>query len=314
MIVIGLVVMGLSVVVGQRLLAVEDPPRGDLFPGGVGIAPDVRAKPGRGFVAGLGARFTGCDDALDVTIAIAGTADYFEDNKTTLAKRIGFTVALPSKGLNDITVHYGDGYFDATTPLAAVPRQHLASGTLRTEAPSERLVVTRVRGSIARWPSHLASLVIQFKAAWLVDRGLGSCYVKLPPLVGGSTIIAAQDGLGRAAQDRDTFATRFPNAAAWMSDENETVFVPYVRSLAILNGVSVVDAGRHEVLRYQPETNTISSNFPSLACSHAPPTGGPLGERSRVPLPDWSASSTVADSSQWQRRAPVVSGTSFCCS
>jgi hypothetical protein len=57
---VGALLMALSVVIGRDLLEVAEPPRGELFPAGAGIAPEVRPARGRGFLAGMGVRFTSC--------------------------------------------------------------------------------------------------------------------------------------------------------------------------------------------------------------------------------------------------------------
>lgn len=274
---LGVALMVLSVVVGQRLLSVEKPPHGELFSTGIGIAPQVRAKTDRSFVVGLAARFTDCDDPVDVTLAVAGTAEYFEDHEAKLKKRTSFTVALPSTKVDEVTVGASvDGYFEALNPLTANPRDPEQVAGLETEPPSEIAGVTRIRGTIRGWSSHLAALVFRFKAKWLEERGLGTCYLKLPPLVGGWTILGAQAGIGRSAPSDEAYDEKFPFEEQ-VSNDNETLFVPYVRSLAIRNGVAVVEAGKNEVLSSEPETNTVAGGVPAIGCFQSSPDTGELG-------------------------------------
>jgi hypothetical protein len=274
---LGVALMVLSVVVGQRLLSLEKPPRGALFPAGVGIAPQVRAKTDRSFVVGLAARFRDCDDPVDVTLAVAGTAEYFEDHEAKLKKRTSFTVAVPSTTVDEVAVGTSlDGYAEALDPLNASPGDAEQVGALETEPPSEIAGVTRIRGTIRGWSSHLAALVFRFKAKWLEERGLGTCYLKLPPLVGNSTILGAQAGIGRSAPSDEAYLERFL-AEERVVNEADTLFVPYVRSLAIRNGVVVVDAGNNEVLSSEPETNTVAGGVPAIGCFRASPDTGDLG-------------------------------------
>jgi hypothetical protein len=275
LIVIGIALMVLSVTIGQRLLDVEEPPRGELFPAGVGIASDVKGEFNRNFTIGLAVTFIDCDDPVNVTIGIAGTAEYFEDNEIPLSRRTDFTVTVPSEELGEVTVGHGGGYFDVLNPLIA---KSLSGGPLRTEAPVERQGVTIIRGSMEEWSSHLSSLVVQFKAHWLIDRGLGTCYLKLPPLVGTSTIIGAQVGPGRTTQSEGAFAQKFPDAE-YTNNESGTIFAVYDRSLAIHNGLSVVQPGRNDILKFEPSPNTIAAGLAAIACSQSAPTTGDLGTR-----------------------------------
>ena len=275
---LGVVLMVLSVVVGQRLLSLEKPPQGELFPAGVGIAPQVRARNDRSFVVGLAAKFRDCDDPVDVTLAVAGTAEYFEDHEAQLKKRTSFTVAVPSTKVDEVTVGTSlDGYFEALNPLTASPRDAEQVGALKTEPPSEIAGVTRIRGTIRGWSSHLAALVFRFKANWLEERGLGTCYLKLPPLVGSSTIVGAQAGIGHSAPSDEAFLEKCPAGGERTVNDTETLFVPYVRSLAIRNGVAVVQAGENEVLSSEPETNTVAGGVPAIGCFQASPDTGEMG-------------------------------------
>ncbi len=122
-IVIGALLMALSVAVGMHLLEIKDPPRGELFPAGAGIATDARPRVDRGFVAGMAVGFRSCDRPVDVTLVFAGTAEYFEDNRAVLTTETGFTLALPgTDDVTDVSVAYGHGFSDALAP-------HTAEGT-----------------------------------------------------------------------------------------------------------------------------------------------------------------------------------------
>lgn len=290
--VIGLLVMVLSLVVGLRILAVEPPPQGELYEAGVGFAPDVAARPGRGFVVGLAARFTDCNDPVEVTIAIAGTAEYFEDNENALRRRTGFTIAVPGKGIDEIALGYGGGgYEDALKPsLAKRTRWRMVDPVRREEARVTPRTVTSIRGSVGNWSSHLHSLVVTFDADWLSDRGLGTCYLALPPLAGEYSILGAQDARGRSAGSVEEALRRFPTAILLMNGRRDLV-VSHAPALFVRNGVAVVPTGGHEILRIEPAANTNSAGVPALACSKPPLEPGRLGSPAAdvVELPDGSA-------------------------
>ena len=281
-IVIGLLLAAVSIIGGRSILSVEPSPQGQPFRAGVGIAPDVRPDRNRGFLVGLAAKFSDCDAPVDVTIAFTGTAEYFENNARRLRKRTGFTIAVPSKGLDDVTIGYGaesgGGYEDALTPhLAQTGEEWLTRGSLRTEPSAEHLEVTSIRGSMANWSSHLASLIVKFKANWLVDRGLGTCYLKLPALAGLYSVIGAEDGLGRARERQR--ADEVDATYAPISDDTGTLFAPYERSLFTRKGLSVIETGKNEILKSEPAANTVAAGLPAIACSQSPVVEGELRKR-----------------------------------
>ena len=277
---IGVALMVLSVLVGTRLLSVEPPPRKAPFAAGVGVAPEVNPRPGRGFVVGLAARFRGCDDPVEVTVAVAGTAEYFEDNAARLGKRTAITIAVPTKDVRDVTLHHGDvGYWDAINPHLAAIGDWLPEGSVRTRPTRTNPVyVTSVGGDIAEWSSHLTSLLVRFKADWLVDRGLGTCYLTLPPLTGEYSVFGAQDGRGRAGRTLDDVQTT-ESVLPIYRNEDETLFAPYDEALEVRDGVAVVEAGANEVLEFQPPANALVGGIPAIACATVPLKIGELGSR-----------------------------------
>jgi hypothetical protein len=277
-IVLGILLMVLTVLVGQRVLEIKEPPRGELFAGGVGIATAVKPKPSRGFMASLGARFTSCSDPVEVTIVLAGSAEYFEDHQSELLTRRTVTVALPGRDLHDVRLGYGGDYGDLFDPLHAspYPEAHL---NLTSTPPREHLAVTSVTGRIAKWSTHVAPLVVRFKADWLAPRGLKTCYLKLPPLTGEHSIIAAQDARGRSAGTLDEFETRFPTLPETLHNDRQTIFVPLDTSLTLHHGISVVQPGENDVIGSEPDTQVITGGLPALACSSHSATVGNLGDR-----------------------------------
>jgi hypothetical protein len=278
LIVFGASLMTLSLLVGQRVLAIEEPPHGEQWPAGVGIKASVRPKPNRGFMASLGARFDGCDRPVAVTIVLAGSAEYFEDREAALGKVDTLTIAVPGKGLKDLKVGYGDTYFDLFDPLDVTPTKdiHVA---LTADAPREQLAVTSVKARMRAWRRHLAPIVVRFQADWLAPRGLGTCYLKLPPLVGDPTILGAEDASGLSAASADAFMKRFPEVETWVSNDDDTIFVPYDTGLTVRQGISVVDPGKHEVLDSRPDAQIITGSLPGIACSSHSMRTGFLGDK-----------------------------------
>jgi hypothetical protein len=280
LVVVGLLMMVLSVVVGQRVLAVKEPPRGEQFAAGVGIVPGLSARPNRGFMASLGARFRSCDEPVDVTIVLAGSAEYFEDRESGLRRRRAreVMVGVPGKDLEDLRMGYGSTYFDLFVPFRSVETQD-AEVRFTAAEPRERRAVTSIAGRMAAWADHMAPIVVRFKADWLVPRGLGTCYLRLPALVGTSSVIGAQDARGRSVANRAEMLRKFPKAAAQVSDEEDTIFVPYDTGLTTIEGVSVVDPGKNDLLSSQPETQVITGGRPGLSCTAHSPRTGELGDK-----------------------------------
>jgi hypothetical protein len=278
LIVIGVTLMTLSLVVGQRVLSIDGPPHGEQWAAGVGIAPGVRPKPDRGFMTSLGARFNGCDKPVEVTIVLAPSAEYFEDKRAALGKTDQLTIGVPGKGLQDLRAGYGDTYFDLFAPLAAGPTTDTRVA-LTADAPRERRAVTSIKVTMRAWSRNLAPVLIRFKADWLAPRGLGTCYLKLPPLVGGPSILGAEDALGHTATSAAAFVKKYPTIENWISDDDDTLFVPYDTGLTIRRGIAVVDPGKHEVLDSRPDTQIITGSLPGIACTSHPMPVGALGNQ-----------------------------------
>jgi hypothetical protein len=265
-----------SVVAGLSVLRVDEPPVGELFAAGPGIATGLGPAPGRGMVAGLGVRFTGCDRPLEGTLVFAGTAEFFEDHAVALARPRHVTVAVPgTEGVEIDSVGLGGGYYDALAPnTAAADGGESSASPLEHEPPVRRLAVTSVDAVVRGWSSSLSPIVVRFTADWVERRGLGTCYLKLPPLVGTATVIGAQDGRGRGVPTRD----ELPNGDETHSNDG-SVWVPYRRAMAIGSAVAVVDAGRHEVIDADRAPNAVAGSLPAYACSGGDPSTGELGDR-----------------------------------
>lgn len=277
-IVLGVLLMVLAVVVGQRILAIDEPPRGELFAAGVGIVPPVAAKADRGFIASLGARFRSCEEPVEVSIVLAGSAEYFEDHRTALRRRTRLTVSVPDTDLGNVRMSYGDDYDDLFSPVNA-RRSPDADVTLNTDKPRAHRVVTSIGARMERWAEHVVPLVVRFDADWLVPRGLGTCYLKLPPLTGEPSIIAAQDGRGRSSGTVAGLHEAFADTSNIVFDRRETIFVPYDRMLMIRRGIAAVEPGKNEILGSEPDTEIVSGGLPAHACVTRAPTTGALGDR-----------------------------------
>jgi len=282
LIVVGLTLMTLSLVIGQRVLSIKEPPHGERWTAGVGVAASVPPKPNRGFMTSLGAQFRGCDQPVDVTLVLAPSAEYFEDRLAALRKVDELTIGVPGKGLKDVRVGYGDTYSDLFAPFDAGPTTDTRVG-LTAEAPHEQRVVTSITAKMRAWTRSLVPVVVRFKADWLAPRGLGTCYLRLPPLVGNDSIIGAEDARGMSVASAAQFDDKFPYENASLSDDRDTIFVPYDTGLTIRNGISVVDPGKNEVLDSRPDAQVVTGSLPAIACaSHSPRTGGVGDQRAEL--------------------------------
>ena len=267
----GLLIVLVSVVTGRSLLTVEEPPGGELYETGVGVAPDDRAKPDPrhgGFLVGMATQFTSCDEPVAVTLGVVGSAEYYERRRAELRRPTTIRLALPSNGLRRaIAVDYGGrGYEDALKPPLARPAARpVGSPIVGRPVEHPDAEITSIGVTIDGWSSHLQSLVVRFEANWLRKRGLGTCYLALPPLVGEYTVLAAQAARNRTTREADGLVQVHPQLGDPLANNSSTVYAWYDRSLLVRNGISVVGESRDIVESSLPHRRGGVSRYCMLA-------------------------------------------------
>jgi hypothetical protein len=191
-------------VVGIMALSQQSPQR--VEPSSVGVVPPVAARPARGFTVGLVARLNSCDQPLDVTVVAAGTAEYWIDNAARMRGRSRFRLALPGVLDRKVEVRTGTTAGDVvdpdTTRLRRGDAPLVAPPDFRVDPVQQRGDLTIVSGAIKNWPATLVPIIAEFRADWIEERGIGTCFIHLPAIAGDLSILSAQRALGKARHVR----------------------------------------------------------------------------------------------------------------
>jgi hypothetical protein len=244
---------------------------------GIGVVTSVHPNPGRGVALSAGVRFRSCDEPVDVTLVATGTTEFWLDQARRLRQGGTVRLAIPGRGLRDVGIRLGrDG---KTAPLA--PMTEREPPDARSRLPASELVpmpvrelrsVTVVGARIPRWGQHLRPVVVEFEADWLDRRThLGSCFLSLPALTGFSTVLSAQEVLGRAVEDVNQLEG--PSSIFVVSSEETGLEAYYSTEYEITRGVTSVSLGsssmRGELSAPGPDANVRGAT--SWTCSSTPP-------------------------------------------
>ena len=189
-------------VVGVMALSQKSPRREE--PASIGFVAPRPAQPGRGFTLGLVARMKSCRKPLDVTVVAAGTAEYWVDNAAKLRGPVRFTLALPRVIGGKVDLRPGTTATDVVDPDTTTLRRDdpplVSRRDFRIES-SEQIGnddLTVISGTIRNWPGTLVPVIADFRADWIEERGIGTCFIHLPAIAGDLSILSAQRALGKA--------------------------------------------------------------------------------------------------------------------
>ena len=187
------------ILIGVFALSQESPERKE--PASVGFVPPLGGKPGRGFTVGLVARLRSCEEPLDVTVVAAGTAEYWLDNAAALRGRVAFQLALPGV-VGEVELRPGTTATDVVDPDTTELRRNdpplLLPGDFRRTRTRRTGDLLIVGGTIRDWPKTLVPVIADFRADWIEERSLGTCFIHLPAIAGDLSILSAQRALGNA--------------------------------------------------------------------------------------------------------------------
>lgn len=287
--VIGAVMIVASLVAGLWLLPIRSAPSAE--PRSVGLVPPERPRtstsPGadrgmRGFTLSTAVTVGDCGDPVEVVMVANGSAEYWSDRTRAFPQVSRFRIALPGTSLRDIKVGLSDRAIDSQFPMHAVAH---GSRSLRA-LPTRRLLdvdTTVVSAKVRDWREHVRGIVVTFRANWLRGRGLESCYLVLPAITGGLSVLAAQVARGRAT--RDAGRIRAANRLIIRS-RRLGLAARYDRGLETTFGVTTVVVRDGDVLGEAslPGPDLSSEGHPTWVCRTAPPTVAPLRrERRRTP-------------------------------
>jgi hypothetical protein len=184
---LGVVLIVGSIMWGRARLDVSPPPTD--FPPEIAFRGPGWPVTHRGIVIGTNLQVAGCDAPVEVTILAAATAEYWRRNRRDIAQTPRFEFEIDGPNLVNVTAGLADAR-DNLDPsrLSLAPfdaRSAHGVTRLRVRRRHEQTVIT---GRVERWDRTWSPIYVHFFAGWLAPRGRGSCFVRLPALVGTGTI------------------------------------------------------------------------------------------------------------------------------
>jgi len=209
------------------VLEVRDPPassiakRGRIVPSFAFVTP-VMPRTGNGFAMTMAVRVRDCDQPVDVTLRIAGTAEFWGDQRrvrTLLARRTvppatrrnlvlerDAPVIVSYFGAPLLNVHVGPAANLAEVEEdPPVPRRMPSKFAFARPSDLQPIAVGRGEGVVRagilsngqnqqlgyrfrNWIESRTPILVSFRSEWLTPRSPGSCYLRLPALVGSDTV------------------------------------------------------------------------------------------------------------------------------
>ena len=278
LLVVGIALVVLPVVIGAGRLDTTSPER--LDPAGVGYRPPVPARTGcrrqrreltcsdRGVAIGLTATVKSCNEPVDAVVVVAGTAEYWHDQRARLGSRADFVLALPDVA-GEPSVFAGTAASEVIDPLDAPlrPTQDVRLTATVEESPHG---ITVVRGRVERWRRSLAPIVARFRGDWVERTGLGTCIVRMPAVEGAFSVLAAQEALGHAAPVGEVYSTDRRTLTVFNEETRRgAVYRPQLDP-TLSQATVVVQDGSVDVDESLPGPDTAVSGNPTWTC-HVPP-------------------------------------------
>jgi hypothetical protein len=198
------VALGIALIFVPALVAIDQlrvgaPARQE--PSSVAVIPFPYPTRDAGVAVGMLVEVKGCGSDVDVTVVAEPTAEYWLANRN--ARLVRF--ALPDAVDGDVRFHLGDSASDVTTPQDVVDRGQRGAATdpatirvidKRSEGQKRDLLVATLE--VPHWNRTLRPVIASYSAQWLENRGLGSCWLRLPALTGDLTVLAAKRALDQA--------------------------------------------------------------------------------------------------------------------
>lgn len=204
---LGLLLLAVAIMGASWLLLNRAAGYGPLDDRIVGFAtPVVPKERDRSFYVSVRLIVKSCGDPVDVSVLVTGTAEFWKDwhRKIPNPTPIGLAViddqivrddgaetppSLRASRLDEIADYFGapDPRHAGGYARAGEFRRN-GSGWLAKEGdPADSAAGFLSLASIRNWGQSWAPVAISFKADWLEPRGLRSCYLQFPTLVGYQT-------------------------------------------------------------------------------------------------------------------------------
>jgi hypothetical protein len=256
----------LSILAGAWLLPTKQQPTGE--PPGIGVVPPAPSRYADGFAVGMAITVHKCGEPVSVTVVANGTGDYWRDHPPPEFPFLThFQIALPGHVRTAIGMTQEAGAIEE--PADAVADPPSATRFFQAGAqtyPTEDITV--VSGTVKRWARHLNAIVATFKADWLKPRGLGTCYLQMPSLTGGRSVLAAQKARGKATRGT-------PPAGELLTVSKETGWsAPYDPTVETVLGSTTVVVNNGDVLNEasRPGPDETTHGYATWVCETTPPT------------------------------------------
>jgi hypothetical protein len=268
---IGLLILLGGALYGLQGFDVKDMPlRG---PDGVAFVGPALDSPVRGVVVSLSAQVAGCRNPVEVTVAAAGSAEYWRHNEERMGREGTFAFAIDDPGakVREVALAPPDTVLNEHTTFNAHLYPHPQRGLIETRVERNRLA-TVASGRIRNWRRSWEAVYVRFAANWLYERSRGSCFLLLPALTG-----SAATGALFAGQGSDSAGG--PNARNILGLAESRPF----RHRGTFQATSAVQALGGEVdgqlSRPSPEESTLSAAW---RCSEVSPFVNRLSRRQVV--------------------------------
>jgi hypothetical protein len=191
-------VLGIALVSVPALVAVDQlrilaPTRQE--PSSLAVIPRPAPTRDAGVAVGMLAEVKDCASDVQVTVVAEPTAEYWLAHRT--ARDVKF--ALPDARNDDVRFRLGQSASDVTTPQDVVDRVQRPARTggtsiqvtdIRYKGPKRDLLVASL--DVRDWNRTLAPVIASYSADWLENRGLGSCWLRLPALTGDLAVLTSK--------------------------------------------------------------------------------------------------------------------------
>lgn len=245
---------------------------------GIGVVPSEAPETGRGFVVSMGVRFKSCRRPLDVTVVVAGSAEYWIDHAGQMRASGSVDVAIPDTKLDNLKAGIGvDGKLAPSAPFTEEDLPKRLSRKAFESHIDRRRDVTILSARVRRWGRHLKPLVIRFEARWLSPRDrLGTCYLEVPALAGPATALSAQIARKEAFTEK-RFAmvdcAKLTCSIIPLRSRELDLVAYYLPKFETTRGLTTVDAGSGTIRTdlSLPAPDGDVQGFPSWTCATRPP-------------------------------------------
>jgi hypothetical protein len=266
---VGAVLLALALAAAPVVLTPDAPPGGALSAIGFGLTTPRPLTGEHSFALRLGIRLHGCDNPADITLVASASSEWWSRHNAALASgRSTLHLIVPGAGFRLLGAHT-TGFPEELAPLNLSPDD---AGVAAVTSRPTRWGTREITVTLDRWGDTNAAVAVRFQGAWLSPRGLGTCYLRLPALVGLAGLPSTDQITGQVSrQPRHVFN----GAPVSLRDPASGLSFPIrdgTRNAEILNGATAVDAHDVDVDTSEstPPPNSFSRQQAIWACTAKP--------------------------------------------